>query len=142
VALAAGHAPATIDELRSLSWVMRVVHVAPTRGEARRAAEAPFMGYQRKMSILRTDSTGGSIPNSFDRSLLHLRPFREYLDNGWLMVGSPDEIADDLRAFVETTGYQRILLVMDLPGLDTRDALRSMRLFSQHVAPFLTSAPR
>jgi luciferase family oxidoreductase group 1 len=142
VALAAGHAPATIDELRSLSWVMRVVHVAPTRDEARRAAEAPFMGYQRKMSILRTDSTGGSIPNSFDRSLLHLRPFREYLDNGWLMVGSPDEIADDLRAFVETTGYQRILLVMDLPGLDTRDALRSMRLFSQHVAPSLTSAPR
>jgi alkanesulfonate monooxygenase SsuD/methylene tetrahydromethanopterin reductase-like flavin-dependent oxidoreductase (luciferase family) len=56
------------------------------------------------------------------------------------MVGSPDEIADDLRAFVETTGYQRILLVMALPGLDTTHALRSMRLFSEHVAPALNVA--
>ncbi len=142
VARAAGHTSAAIDDLQTLSWVMRVVHVAPTRDEARRAAEAPFMGYQRRMSMLRSDSTGGSIASSFDRSLLRLRPFRDYLDSGWLMVGSPDDIADDLRRFVETTGYQRILLIMALPGLDTIDALRSMRLFAEHVAPALKTARR
>ena len=44
------------------------------------------------------------------------------------------------RRFVETTGYQRILLVMALPGLDTGHALRSMRLFAEHVAPALNAA--
>ena len=55
---------------------MRVVHVAPSRDEALWATEAPFMGYQRKMAVLRSD---GSVPKSFDRSLLRLRPFEEYL---------------------------------------------------------------
>ena len=137
VALASGHTPDEIDRLQGLSWVMRVVHVAASRDDAIRATEAPFMGYQRRMSVLRSDSTGGSIASSFDRSLLRLRPFRDYLDNGWLMVGSPDEITAELRAFVDTTGYRRILLVMALPGLDTTHALSSMRLFSEHVAPAL-----
>jgi alkanesulfonate monooxygenase SsuD/methylene tetrahydromethanopterin reductase-like flavin-dependent oxidoreductase (luciferase family) len=136
-ALASGRSVAEVDDLQKRSWVMRVVHVAPDRDEAIRATEAPFMGYQRRMSVLRSDGTGGSIPDSFDRSLLRLRSFRDYLDDGWLMLGAPDEIRDALRAFVDTTGYQRILLVMALPGLDTSLALRSMRLFADHVAPTL-----
>jgi len=136
-ALASGRSAAEVDDLQSRSWVMRVVHVAPDRDEAIRATEAPFMGYQRRMSVLRSDGTGGSIPDSFDRSLLRLRRFRDYLDDGWLMLGSPAEIRDALRAFVDTTGYHRILLVMALPGLDTAHALQSMRLFAEHVAPAL-----
>jgi alkanesulfonate monooxygenase SsuD/methylene tetrahydromethanopterin reductase-like flavin-dependent oxidoreductase (luciferase family) len=139
-ALASGHSPAEIDDLQRRSWVMRVVHVAPSRDEAVRATEAPFMGYQRRMSVLRSDGTGGSIANSFDRSLLRLRSFHDYLDDGWLMLGNPAEIRDGLRAFVDTTGYHRVLLVMALPGLDTPSALRSMRLFADHVAPALQSA--
>jgi alkanesulfonate monooxygenase SsuD/methylene tetrahydromethanopterin reductase-like flavin-dependent oxidoreductase (luciferase family) len=116
---------------------MRVVHVAPDRDEALRVTEPPFMGYQRKMAALRSDATGGSVPGSFDRSLLRLRSFREYLDDGWALVGTPDDVRDGLRAYVEATGYQRVLLVMALPGLDTGSALRSMRLFSEQVAPAL-----
>jgi hypothetical protein len=52
--------------LEARSWGMRVVHVAPAHEEAWRAIEAPFMGYQRRMSVLRSDSTGGSVPGSFD----------------------------------------------------------------------------
>ena len=44
------------------------------------------MGYQRKMSVLRSDSTGGTVPGSFNRSLLRLRTFREYLDDGWALI--------------------------------------------------------
>src|SRR6266542_2621898 len=129
--LAAGRPLSEIEELERRSWGMRVVHVAPDHDEALRAIEAPFMGYQRRMSILRSDATGGSVPGSFDRSLLRLREFREYLADGWALVGTPDEVRDDLQKFREATGYERALLVMALPGLDTGRALRSMRLFAE-----------
>jgi len=103
--------------------------------EALRATEAPFMGYQRKMSVLRSDGTGGSVPNSFDRTLLRLRPFQEYLAAGWTLIGTPDEVREGLQQYLEATGYQRVLLLMALPGLPTAPALRSMRLFVDEVAP-------
>src|SRR5229473_660111 len=59
-AQASGHSKDDVEDLERLSWVMRVVHVAPDREAALRATEAPFMGYQRKMSKLRSDSTGGT----------------------------------------------------------------------------------
>jgi alkanesulfonate monooxygenase SsuD/methylene tetrahydromethanopterin reductase-like flavin-dependent oxidoreductase (luciferase family) len=134
-ALAAGWPEAEIAALERRAWGMRVVHVAPDHDQALRATEAPFMGYQRKMSVLRSDSAGGSVPGSFDRSLLRLRAFRDYLDDGWALIGAPGEVRDGLRQYLEATGYQRVLLLMALPGLATDLALRSMRLFAEEVAP-------
>ncbi len=135
VALAAGRREEEVENLQRRSWGMRVVHVAPDHAEALRATEAPFMGYQRKMSVLRSEATGGTVPNSFDRSRLRLRSFREYLDDGWALIGTPAEVRDSLRQYRDVTGYERVLLVMALPGLDTSLALRSMRLFAEEVAP-------
>ena len=118
---------------------MRVVHVAPTREEAARVAEAPFMGYQQRMSVLRTTSTGGGVPDSFDRSILRLRPFAEYIESAMALIGDPDDVATGLRDYCEATGHWRILLVMALPGLDTTAALSSMRLFANHIAPKFTT---
>ena len=137
--LAAGRPLAEIEALEARSWGMRVVHVAPTREEALRATEAPFMGYQRRMAVLRSDATGGSVPGSFDRSLLRLRAFHEYLDDGWAVVGTPEDVTRGLRQFCEATRYERVLLVMALPGLGTDLALRSMRLFAEEVAPALAA---
>jgi alkanesulfonate monooxygenase SsuD/methylene tetrahydromethanopterin reductase-like flavin-dependent oxidoreductase (luciferase family) len=111
--------------------------VAPDHDEALRATEGPFMGYQRRMAVLRSDATGGSVPGSFDRSLLRLRAFHEYLDDGWALIGTPAEVTRGLQQFCEATGYERVLLVMALPGLRTDLALRSMRLFADEVAPAL-----
>jgi alkanesulfonate monooxygenase SsuD/methylene tetrahydromethanopterin reductase-like flavin-dependent oxidoreductase (luciferase family) len=141
-ALAAGRSETEVDALQGVSWGMRVVHVAPDRDEALRVTEPPFMGYQRKMAVLRSDATGGSLSDSFDRSLLRLRTFREYLDDGWALIGTPADVRDGLRTYVEATGYQRVLLVMALPGLDTPLALRSMRLFAEKVAPALAGMDR
>jgi alkanesulfonate monooxygenase SsuD/methylene tetrahydromethanopterin reductase-like flavin-dependent oxidoreductase (luciferase family) len=138
IAREAGRTPAEIEALERQAWGMRVVHVAPTREEALRAVEPPFMGYQRKMAVLRSDGAGGTVPNSFDRSTLRLRSFAEYLATGWALIGSPDEVREDLRRYLDTTGYRRVLLLMALPGLDTGPALRSMRMFAEHVAPALT----
>ena len=139
VAREAGRSLPEIEALEARSWGMRVVHVAPSREEAMRAVEAPFMGYQQKMAILRSHSTGGTVPNSFDRSLLRLRPFQEYLATGWMLVGTPDEVRDGLQQYREATGYRRVLLLMALPGLPTGLAVRSMRLFAEKVAPAMAS---
>jgi alkanesulfonate monooxygenase SsuD/methylene tetrahydromethanopterin reductase-like flavin-dependent oxidoreductase (luciferase family) len=140
-ARAAGRTSAEIDALEQRGGGMRVVHVAPDRAEARRATEPPFMSYQRRMAALRSDATGGNVPNSFDRSLLKLRAFDEYLADGWALIGSPDEVREGLQRFIDATGYRRVLLLMALPGLDTTHALRSMRLFAERVAPAIR-APR
>ena len=119
---------------------MRVVHVAPTREEALRATEGPFIGYQRKMAVLRSDATGGSVPSSFDRSLLRLRAFSEYLADGWALIGTPDEVREGLQRYLDATGYRHVLLLMALPGLPTELALRSMRMFAEKVAPAMETA--
>ena len=142
VALAAGRSAGEIDALERQSWGMRVVHVAADHRDALRATEAPFMGYQRRMSVLRSETTGGTVPDSFDRSLLRLRAFHEYLDDGWALVGTPAEVRDGLQKYLDTTGYERVLLLMALPGLDTHLAIRSMRLFAEEVAPAMAVAAR
>ena len=138
-ARAAGRADAEIDELERRSGGMRVVHVAPTTDEALRATEPPFMSYQGRMSKLRSDATGGNVPNSFDRSLLRLRSFHEYLADGWALIGTPDEVRDGLQQYLDATGYRKVLLLMALPGIDTKLALRSMRMFAEEVAPALAA---
>jgi alkanesulfonate monooxygenase SsuD/methylene tetrahydromethanopterin reductase-like flavin-dependent oxidoreductase (luciferase family) len=136
-ARAAGRSDTEIDTLERQGWGMRVVHVAPDRDEALRATEPPFMGYQQKMSRLRSDGTGGTVPNSFDRTLLRLRAFKDYLADGWALIGTAADVRDGLQQYLEVTGYQRVLLLMALPGLPTTAALRSMRLFTADVAPAL-----
>jgi alkanesulfonate monooxygenase SsuD/methylene tetrahydromethanopterin reductase-like flavin-dependent oxidoreductase (luciferase family) len=134
-ARAAGHAEAGIDAVEGRAGGMRVVHVAPSHEEALRGAEPAFMSYQRRMAVLRSEATGGNVPNSFDRSLLRLRAFEEYLADGWAIVGTPSEVRDGLQQYLDATGYDRVLLLMALPGLPTSLALRSMRLFAEEVAP-------
>jgi alkanesulfonate monooxygenase SsuD/methylene tetrahydromethanopterin reductase-like flavin-dependent oxidoreductase (luciferase family) len=140
-ARAAGRSDAEIDAVERRCGGMRVVHVAPDRDDALRTTQPPFMAYQRRMAMLRSEATGGNVPNSFDRSLLRLRAFEEYLADGWALIGSPEEVRDGLQQFIDATGYHRVLLLMALPGIDTARALRSMRLFAEQVAPALR-APR
>jgi alkanesulfonate monooxygenase SsuD/methylene tetrahydromethanopterin reductase-like flavin-dependent oxidoreductase (luciferase family) len=138
-AVSAGHSAGEIERLEQLAWGMRVVHIAESRDEALRVTEAPFMGYQQRMARLRSESTGGSIPNSFDRTYVRLRPFLDYMKDGLALIGTADEVRDGLRQYVEATGHQRIMLLMALPGLEAGPALRSMQLFVEKVAPELTA---
>ena len=130
-ARASGHAASAIEHCERRSWGMRVVYVAPSHGEAVDESEGPFMRYQGRMARLRSPDTGGSIGDSFDRSLVRLRPYREYLDTGLALIGTPSQVRKALAEYVDATGYQRVLLLMALPGLPTELALRSMRLFAE-----------
>jgi len=44
-------------------------------------------------------------------------------------------VREGLQQYLDATGFQRVLLLMALPGLDTELALRSMRMFAHEVAP-------
>jgi alkanesulfonate monooxygenase SsuD/methylene tetrahydromethanopterin reductase-like flavin-dependent oxidoreductase (luciferase family) len=66
-----------------------------------------------------------------------LRAFQDYLADGWALIGTPDEVRDGLDRYLEATGYERVLLLMALPGLSTDLALQSMRLFAEEVSPKL-----
>jgi alkanesulfonate monooxygenase SsuD/methylene tetrahydromethanopterin reductase-like flavin-dependent oxidoreductase (luciferase family) len=90
--------------------------------------------------LLRSESTGGGVPDSFDRSILRLRPFGEYLESGMALIGTPDEVTRGLAEYCDTTGHRRMLLLMALPGLETAPALSSMRLFVDRVAPAFSIA--
>ena len=136
-ASARGRSDEEIDALERQSWGMRVVHVGPSREEALRVTEAPFMGYQRRIAALRSEGLGGGLPDTFDRSLVRLRPFQDYLDDGLALIGGPDEVRSGLEEYLEATCYQQVMLLMALPGLETEPALSSMRLFSEEIAPAL-----
>ena len=70
-------------------------------------------GYEAPLreTALRSDATGGSVPSSFDRSLLRLLAFQDYLADGWAIVGTPDEVRAGLERYLDATGYERVLLV-------------------------------
>src|SRR5437867_11409321 len=104
---------------------MRVVHVAPDRDAALRATEPPFMSYQRKMAVLRSDATGGNVPNSFDRSLLRLRSFHEYLADGWALIGPQSVKSAGPPAELEAAEDQRDEPVLDLTAIETQRAVRT-----------------
>src|SRR5262249_16418588 len=110
--LAAGRSEPEIAALERQGWGMRVVYVARDHDEGGGATEAPFMSEQRRMAALGSDATGGSVPSSFDRSLLRLRAFQAYLADGWALIGTPAEVRDGLSRYLEATGYERVLLVM------------------------------
>jgi alkanesulfonate monooxygenase SsuD/methylene tetrahydromethanopterin reductase-like flavin-dependent oxidoreductase (luciferase family) len=67
-----------------------------------------------------------------------VRRFEEYLATGWTLIGTADEVRESLQQYLEATGYQRVMLLMALPRLDTALTLRSMRLFVDEVVPAMT----
>ena len=123
----------------------RVCVPAPPTGGATGNGGASMGGIAGVVPNLGTggSSTGGSVPNSFDRTYVRLRPFHDYMQDGLAHFGTPDEVREGLRGYMEATGHQRIMLLMALPGLEAGPALRSMRLFVDEVAPALTAvAPK
>jgi alkanesulfonate monooxygenase SsuD/methylene tetrahydromethanopterin reductase-like flavin-dependent oxidoreductase (luciferase family) len=46
-------------------------------------------------------------------------------------VGTPRDVRKRFQAYLDATGFQRVMLLMAVPGLDTELAHRSMRLFAE-----------
>jgi alkanesulfonate monooxygenase SsuD/methylene tetrahydromethanopterin reductase-like flavin-dependent oxidoreductase (luciferase family) len=55
-------------------------------------------------------------------------------------VGTPDEVAESLLGYIETTGVNALNIMVHSPGMKQEAAQRSMRLFMSDVAPALSPA--
>ena len=79
------------------------------------------------------------MPELVRSLLLRLRPFRDYLDDGWALIGTPDEVREGLQGYLEATGYRRVLLLMALPGLEAAPGAALDAPVRDEVAPALTA---
>ena len=116
----------------------RLVCVAETEEEAFQAAVAPgrrlfdqFSGqgyYQEAVAA-------GALPEE------HPRDLREMLERIEYVVGTPDVVAEQLAAYVATTGVDALNILVHSPGMEAAAARRSLELFAVEVAPRLLRLP-
>ena len=112
----------------------RLVCIAETRAEAladaragaRRLNDAFSTGkYQKEMVALGLMSPDGAADDE------------EVLGRLEYAVGPPDQVAAQLREYIETTGINALNIMVHAPGVTQESAQRSLRLFMSDVAPAL-----
>lgn len=113
---------------------VRLVFVAPTRQEALErsaaAAESYFQLMLGKGYHQQAVSTG--MAPAIVRSDEERRRLASFI------IGSPEEVAAELDAYVETTGVDQFDIMAQIPGLATEDVRRSMSLVQNEVRPRLS----
>jgi len=60
---------------------------------------------------------------------------------GFLLVGTPDEVAEGLRREIETSGVNYVLTRFAFGNLTFEEELRSATLFARQVMPRFVKAP-
>ncbi len=113
---------------------VRLVYVAPTHEEAveecRRSAEFYFqlMG-----------GTGGYVGEAIAQGHLpaEIATFDDLLRAANFVVGSPEEVAQQLNEYIATTGVDRLDIMVRIPYLSLDQIVRTMELVQEQVAPSL-----
>jgi alkanesulfonate monooxygenase SsuD/methylene tetrahydromethanopterin reductase-like flavin-dependent oxidoreductase (luciferase family) len=108
----------------------RLVFVADTAGEAWNQI-APHLRYQ--MSIYAKWLAEGEITTGghFDSNLEGLRKSA--------VLGPPDRVIEQLKGVIAKTPMTEMVLSMQIPGLDPKLAMRSLKRFAAEVLPALRS---
>lgn len=118
---------------KGLTRGVRLVFVAPTRAEAIEKSRAAAELYCRLLlgkGYHKEAVASGAAPAEIasDEEKRRLVSF---------IVGSPDDVVAGLDAYVETTGVERLDVMVQIPGLATEDVRRSMTLVQEEVRPRL-----
>jgi alkanesulfonate monooxygenase SsuD/methylene tetrahydromethanopterin reductase-like flavin-dependent oxidoreductase (luciferase family) len=122
--------------------LFRNVHVAPTDDEAHAAAEPALT----RMLILFKDAAVppdlSLMPDSYAFHRESFRAFeqppdsfRDIIDAGLILCGSPSTVRQQLEAQVAAIGMEQLALLFAFGDLPHDKVLRSMRLFAEHVMP-------
>jgi alkanesulfonate monooxygenase SsuD/methylene tetrahydromethanopterin reductase-like flavin-dependent oxidoreductase (luciferase family) len=106
----------------------REVFVAPTREQAWRLAEGPIV---TKYKAYFSWGLGRSRPGVDDELG---QGFADLMRDRFL-IGSPDEVAEQLIRFERRLGVNHVVMSMHWPGLDYRHSLDSLRLTAEEVMP-------
>ena len=65
------------------------------------------------------------------------RDMKGIVDNGYVIVGSPDEVVEQLRELATTLNIGQLMLMMQFGNLSTDAAKYNTRLFAEKVMPKL-----
>jgi alkanesulfonate monooxygenase SsuD/methylene tetrahydromethanopterin reductase-like flavin-dependent oxidoreductase (luciferase family) len=113
---------------------VRLVFVAPTRQEAIERSAAAAESYFRLM--LGKGYHQQAVASGMAPSVVQTDEERRRLAS--FVIGSPEDVAAELNAYVETTGIDQLDIMAQIPGLATDDVRRSMTLVQNEVRPRLS----
>ncbi|WP_029089432.1 LLM class flavin-dependent oxidoreductase [Brevibacterium album] len=125
----AGRSYDEIDELVARSSQLKAIHVSDDRATAAREYEQGLMWY---LSILSNRAKVGLGLNELS--------FQDYLDKGAIILGSSDDVAQQLEDYKKATGIGGLVGWFDAGSQPQEQVLRSMTKFAQEVRPQLTGA--
>lgn len=116
--------------------VLRTCVIAPTRSQAREIAEPAVESmYRDYLGGLRGRSIYADPGEQLSDSENGQSWFDFLDDRGHLMVGTPDDVCEQIADLRDTCGLDRILLFMSLPGITHSDTMSSIQLFGEKVLP-------
>ncbi|MGV0742467.1 LLM class flavin-dependent oxidoreductase [Mycolicibacterium sp. XJ870] len=114
---------------------VRAVHIAESRERAWAEFEAAFEVY----SVLIAGPDAKYAREAIAAGLLLERPqtVDEWLYQANVILGTPDQVAEALSAYVDITGVDRLDLLVQFPRLPAECTRRSLQLFATEVWPKL-----
>jgi alkanesulfonate monooxygenase SsuD/methylene tetrahydromethanopterin reductase-like flavin-dependent oxidoreductase (luciferase family) len=117
---------------------------ARTDEEARRIAESDFTAYMdRTMEYFLQWGRGGELPPGYEwyaeasknsAKLAEHMKFDFLLENGMVLVGTPDTICENIERYADA-GITQIITGTQFGHLSQEDVLGSIRLFAEAVIP-------
>ncbi|MGI6869797.1 LLM class flavin-dependent oxidoreductase [Amycolatopsis sp. 3B14] len=125
-ARAAGHSFDAIDENIARASQLKAIHVADSHEQARREYEHGYMWY---VNIL---SNRAKVGLGIDELT-----YDEYIDRKTLILGSPEQVAEELASFHSHTGLGGLVAWFDAGSQPQEQVLRSMTMFAEKVRPQL-----
>ena len=111
-----------------IGWAVKVV-MAPTDAEAERIARPAFETWLKHINWLYKRA---GIDRTIERG-----DYGEQRENGSLLVGSPQTVAQEAGETVAATGINYLLCSFAFGALPYEPASTSMTLFAEHVMPSL-----
>ena len=125
-ALEAGHSPEQIDAVMTRFGQLRQVHVASTYEQAKEEYRDGLMWY------FATRNNRGMFGFSHQP-----QPYDYYLQHRSTMLGTPDQVADQIAEYREYTGVNNIICWFNCGGQPHQQVRRAMELFAAKVMPRL-----
>ncbi|MFC8179643.1 LLM class flavin-dependent oxidoreductase [Rhodococcus sp. NPDC057297] len=122
----AGHSFDTIDENIARAGQLKAIHIADTFEQAKKEYEEGYMWY---VGLL---SNRAKVGLGIDELT-----YDEYIERKTLLLGSPDQIAEELASFHSYTGLGGMVAWFDAGSQPQEQVLRSMTAFAEKVRPQL-----
>lgn len=129
-AIAGGHNPADVERWVGQTWNNRHVYIADNEKAAIDDPRPHFVEYlaaatRRAQEFPRPGSSSSHGPKAYE----------DYLREGTVFFGTPEQVVDQIGRFREETGVQNLLCFTAVRAMDPKKVLRSMELFATRVMP-------